>query len=95
MDKMRKQVDKDDIKEVTETHFGPEEHQELVRLKINRKRDIQNVINSELQKQIRKNEEYQKRKLEKEKLTDSVNMGAVNQKLYNEKLEKITSKRQQ
>ena len=52
-----------------------------------------NMINSDLQKQIRENDELQKRKLEKERLADSVNMGAVNNKLRTEKFDLFSKRR--
>lgn len=95
MDQMRRKIDKEDIQEPTETHFGPEEDQKVSKHIVNRKREMQNLLNHELKKQINHNDNVQRRKLQKEKLTDAVNMGAVNQKLHAEQLEKIGNRRQQ
>ena len=48
MDRMRKQYEKDDIKDPTETHFGPEEDQKVSKYHVNRKREMQNKLNEEL-----------------------------------------------
>ena len=53
------------------------------------------MLNHELQKQINQNDNVQRRKMQKEKLTDAVNMGAVNQKLHAEKLEKMDHRKKQ
>ena len=45
MDQMRKKFDKDDFKEQTDTHFGPQEDNEVTQSMVNRKRQIQNVVN--------------------------------------------------
>lgn len=78
MDQLKRQIDKEDIQEPTETHFGPEEDRKVSIQLINRKREMQNLVNAELQKQIGYNHTTMVRKMEKEKLTDAVNMGAVN-----------------
>ena len=54
---------------------------------------MQNLMNTELQKQMNRNSNVIKRKLQKEKLTDAVNMGAVNQKLYDEKMENLGNRK--
>ena len=95
MDQMRKRIDKEDIQEPTETHYGPEEDQKVSKHIVNRKREMQNLMNTELQKQMNRNSNVIKRKLQKEKLTDAVNMGAVNQKLYDEKMENLGNRKQQ
>ena len=53
------------------------------------------MLNFELKKQMERNDNVQRRKLEKEKLTDSVNMGALNRKLYDERRENMDNRRQQ
>ena len=40
------------------------------------------------------NDENLRRKLQKEKLTDTVNMGAVNNKLYGERMEFLDNRKQ-
>ena len=90
---MRKQYDREDIKEPTETHFGPEEDKKVTQHYVNRKREMQNMLNSELTNQISQHESGVKRKLAREKLQDAVNMGAVNNKLHNEKLEMVSAKK--
>ena len=80
-------MDKDDIKEPTDVHFGPEETKHVSQQLVNRKREMQNTVHMELCKQIADNEETVRRRLEREKLQDSVNMGAVNHKLRNERID--------
>lgn len=46
MDKMRKQCDREDTQQPTDTHFGPQEDNTVAQSMVNRKREIQNVINS-------------------------------------------------
>ena len=48
MDKLRKRVDTDDIKEDTDVHYGPEENQDEVKRIVNKKRMAQNIFNSEI-----------------------------------------------
>lgn len=95
MDQLKRQIDKEDIQEPTETHFGPEEDKKVSIQLINRKREMQNLVNAELQKQIGYKHKTMVRKMEKEKLTDAVNMGAVNSKLLNEKMEKMENRKNQ
>ena len=95
MDKLRKKVDREDIREPTQVHFGPEEDKVVATHHINRKREMAHLVNSNLTQQIAANQEGIKRRLEREKLADSVNMGAVNSKLRNEKLENLGNRRQQ
>lgn len=47
------------------------------------------MVNSVLMEQMQTNAERNKRKLEKAKLTEAVNMGAVNDTLYNEAAENL------
>ena len=45
---------------------------------LNRKREMQNHLYSELQNQIAENQQVNKNRMQMEKLRASVNMGAVN-----------------
>ena len=56
---------------------------------IKRKKDMQKMVNSVLMEQMQTNADRNKRKLEKAKLTEAVNMGAVNDTLYNEAAENL------
>ena len=78
MDKMRKVYDRDEITAPCETHFGPQEDNHVTAVLLNRKRDMQNHLYSELQQQINENMQDNKKRMQMEKLRDSVNMGAVN-----------------
>ena len=40
MDELRRKIDKEDIQEKTETHFGPEEDNKVAKFQINRKREL-------------------------------------------------------
>lgn len=93
MDQLRKKIDREDIQEPTETHFGPEEDRKVALHKVTRKKDMQKLVNSHLMEQMQTNAERNKRKLEKTKLTDAVNMGAVNDQLYNEASENAGKRR--
>ncbi len=62
---------------------------------VNRKREMQNLVNQELSQQIAKNNSDAKQRMKKEKLADSVNMGALNKKLYDERRESIDNVAQQ
>ena len=46
MDKMRKKYDQDEIKDKTETHYGPQEDNQVTQSMVNRRREIQNMLNS-------------------------------------------------
>ena len=61
---------------------------------VTRKKEMQKLVNSHLMEQMQTNAERNKRKLQKAKLTEAVNMGAVNDQLYNEAAENL-GKRQQ
>ena len=52
MDKLRKKVDKEDIKEPTKTHFGPQEDNQVSKALMNRKREMTNVVHSDLKRQM-------------------------------------------
>ena len=56
---------------------------------------MQNLVSAELQQQIGEKERANKVRMEREKLTDAVNMGHVNEKLHQEKLEKLGNRRQE
>ena len=56
---------------------------------VSRKKDMQKIVNTVLMEQMQTNAERNKRKLEKAKLTEAVNMGAVNDTLYNEAAENL------
>ena len=61
---------------------------------VTRKKDMQKMVNSVLMEQMNTNAARNKRKLEKTKLTDAVNMGAVNDTLWNEAAENAGKRRQ-
>ena len=89
MDQLRKKIDKEDIQEPTETHFGPEEDKKVAQHIVTRKKDMQKHVKTILMEQMQTNADRNKRKLEKTKLTEAVNMGAVNDQLYNEAAENL------
>ena len=95
MDRMRKVYDRDEITAPCETHFGPQEDQVVTQALLNRKREMQNHLQSELKHQIDGNQQNQKRQLQMEKLRDSVNMGTVNSKLAAERSEIGQNKQKQ
>ena len=95
MDRIRKKMEKEDIREPTDVHFGPEETMHVSQQIINRKRNMQNNIHMELMKQMQDNEEEVRYRMEREKLQDSVNMGAVNQTLRNERKDMWNSRQNQ
>ena len=95
MDRLRRKIDKEDIREPTSTHFGPEEDKIVSTHHVNRKREMQNLVNQDLKRQIEDNDNAARRHLAKQKLTDAVNMGAVNSKLDMEKRENMQNRRQQ
>ena len=78
MDKMRKVYDRDENIAPGETHFGPQEDRHVTQVLLNRKREMQNHLYTELQNQISENQQVNKNRMQMEKLRDSVNMGAVN-----------------
>ena len=95
MDRMRKQLEKADIREPTDVHYGPEEDPKVARALFNKKRQAQNFMNAELRKQMEVNEEVKKRRLAKEKLTDSVNIGTTREQLFDEYTLKYNEKTNQ
>lgn len=50
MDRLRRKIDKEDIREKTDTHFGPQEDRRVTVHLVNRKREMQNLMHEELTK---------------------------------------------
>ena len=78
LDRMRKKFDRDETRELAQTHFGPQEDRKVAQQLLNRKREMQNHLNEQLLQQIAANHEGKKKHLYMEKMTDAVNMGAIN-----------------
>ena len=55
MNRLRRKIDLADIREPTETHFGPEEDRKVSKEHVNRKRQMQNMMNDDLNMQIDEN----------------------------------------
>jgi len=63
LDRMRKKYDRDAHKEPTATHFGPCEDNLVMQEMINRKREMQNAVNSDLHRQMASNHDKLKKKI--------------------------------
>ena len=63
MDRMRKVYEKEENTAPCETHYGPQEDNAVTQVLLNRKREMQNHLYSELQNQIAENAQGNKRRL--------------------------------
>ena len=84
MGKMRKQLEKQEVLEPSDVHFGPQEDNELAHMHAMRQKQHKEILNEKLKEQMN-DEETKKRKLMTvEKMKDSINTRLANDRIKNE-----------